>query len=95
MQENETREDLIERVARKLVGRADELLDAEYIAPADLDKLSDVIKEAAGVLGVTSALDAEEQRAKIRVLLHRAEEGSGDRGPLEIIFGPGVEDLAQ
>lgn len=94
MQENETREDLIERVARKLVGRADELLDAEFIAPADLDKLSDVIKEAAAVLGVTSALDAEEQRAKIRVLLHRAEEG-GSREPVEIIFGPGVDDLAQ
>ena len=92
----ETREDLIERVARKLVGRADELLDAEFIAPADLDKLSDVIKEAAGVLGVTSALDAEEQRAKIAVLLRRAEtKGGGGAGTVEIVFSPEVEELAQ
>ena len=94
MTENETREELIERVARKLVGRADELLDAEFIAPADLDKLSDVIKEAAAVLGVTSALDAEEQRAKIRVLLQRAGEGKAPE-PLLITFSPEAEEAAR
>ena len=96
MSKREAPDALIERVTRKLIGRVDEALDAEFIVPADLDKLSDVIKEAAGVLGVTSALDAEEQRAKIAVLLRRAEtEGGGGAGTVEIVFSPEAEELAK
>ena len=82
-------------MTRKLLQRTEELLDAEVLSSADLDKLSNVIKDAAAVLGVKSALDAREQRGKIAVLLRRAEGEDRKNEPLEILFAPDVEDAAK
>ena len=84
----------VTRVTRKLLARTEELLDAEVLSSADLDKLSNVIKDAAAVLGVKSALDAREQRGKIAVLRRRAEGEDKQQGPLVIEWGPDIEEAA-
>lgn len=91
----ETNKAAVTRVTRKLLARTEELLDAEVLSSADLDKLSNVIKDAAAVLGVKSALDAREQRGKIAVLLRRAEGEDRKNEPVEILFAPDVEDAAK
>lgn len=82
------------RVTRMLLQRAEELLDGSPMSSADLDKLSNVIKDAAAVLGVKSTLDAREQRGKIAVLLRRAEGEDRQQGPLVIAWEGGTEEAA-
>lgn len=91
----ETNKAAVTRVTRKLLARTEELLDAEVLSSADLDKLSNVIKDAAAVLGVKSALDAREQRGKIAVLLRRAEGEDRQHGPLVIAWEGDTEEAAQ
>lgn len=91
----ETNKAAVTRVTRKLLQRTEELLDAEVLSSADLDKLSNVIKDAAAVLGVKSALDAREQRGKIAVLLRRAEGEDRQHGPLVIAWEGDTEEAAQ
>ncbi len=91
----ETNKAAVTRVTRKLLARTEELLDAEVLSCADLDKLSNVIKDAAAVLGVKSALDAREQRGKIAVLLRRAEGEDRQHGPLVIAWEGDTEEAAQ
>lgn len=90
----ETNKAAVTRVTRKLLARTEELLEAEVLSSADLDKLSNVIKDAAAVLGVKSALDAREQRGKIAVLLRRAEGEDKQHGPLVIAWEGGTEEAA-
>ena len=90
----ETNKAAVTRVTRKLLARTEELLDAEVLSSADLDKLSNVIKDAAAVLGVKSALDAREQRGKIAVLLRRAEGEDRQHGPLVIAWEGDTEEAA-
>lgn len=90
----ETNKAAVTRVTRKLLQRAEELLDGSPMSSADLDKLSNVIKDAAAVLGVKSTLDAREQRGKIAVLLRRAEGEDKQQGPLVIAWEDGTEEAA-
>ena len=90
----ETNKAAVTRVTRKLLQRTEELLDAEVLSSSDLDKLSNVIKDAAAVLGVKSALDAREQRGKIAVLLRRAEGEDRQHGPLVIAWQGDTEEAA-
>ncbi|MBQ6397156.1 MAG: hypothetical protein IJI06_03300 [Oscillospiraceae bacterium] len=82
-------------MTRKLLARTEELLDAEVLSSADLDKLSNVIKDAAAVLGVKSTLDVREQRGKIAVLRRRAEGEDKQHGPLVIAWEGDIEEAAQ
>ena len=90
----ETNKAAVTRVTRMLLQRAEELLDGSPMSSADLDKLSNVIKDAAAVLGVKSALDAREQRGKIAVLMRRAEGEDKQQGPLVIAWEDGTEEAA-
>lgn len=71
------------------------MLDGEPMSSADLDRLSNVIKDAAAVLGVKGALDAQEQRGKIAVLRRRAEGDDKQQGPLVIAWEDGTEEAAR
>ena len=90
----ETNTAAVTRVTRKLLQRTEELLDGSPMSSADLDRLSNVIKDAAAVLGVKSALDAREQRGKIAVLLRRAEGEDRQQGPLVIAWEGDTEEAA-
>ena len=91
----ETNKATVQRVTRMLLQRAEELLDGKPLSSADLDKLSNVIKDAAAVLGVKSALDAREQRGKIAVLMRRAGGEDKQQGPLVIAWEDGTEYAAE
>ena len=53
-----------------------------------------MLKDAASVLGLRAPLDEEEQRAKIGVLLARADGSGKAPGVVRIEFGEGVEELS-
>lgn len=91
----ETNKAAVSRVTRKLLQRTEEMLDGEPMSSADLDRLSNVIKDAAAVLGVKGALDAQEQRGKIAVLRRRAEGEDKQQGPLVIAWEDGTEEAAR
>lgn len=85
----------VERVTAKIIERAEALLDSgELLSAGELDKIAGVLKDAASVLGLRAPLDEEEQRAKIRVLLSRADGGAKGSGVVRIEFGEGVEELS-
>ena len=90
----ETNKAAVTRVTRKLLQRTEEMLDGCALSSADLDKLSNVIKDAAAVLGVKSALDAREQRGKIAVLMRRAGGEDKQQGPLVIAWEDDTEEAA-
>lgn len=90
----ETNKAAVLRVTRKLLKRAEELLDGAPMSSADLDKLAGVLKDAAAVLGVKSALDAREQRGKIAVLMRRAGGEDKQQGPLVIAWEDDTEEAA-
>ena len=71
----------------KLIRQVEKLIDLpDTLSAAELDKLSNVLKDSAHVLGVRSALDDEEQRAKIAVLISRAAPEKEEPEPIEITF---------
>ena len=84
----------IRRTTAKMIARVETLLDGGDLSAGELDKLSGVLKDAAAVLGLRSPLDDEEQRAKIGVLLARADGGAKGSGVVRIEWGEEVEELA-
>lgn len=93
--DNELEREEIRRTTAKLIARVETLLDSYELSAGELDKLSGVLKDAAGVLGLRSPLDDEEQRAKIGVLLARADGGAKGSGVVRIEWGEEVEELAE
>lgn len=93
--DNELEREEIRRTTAKMIARVETLLDSCDLSAGELDKLSGVLKDAAALLGLRSPLDDEEQRAKIGVLLARADGGAKGSGVVRIEFGEGVEELAK
>ena len=93
--DNELEREEIRRTTAKMIARVETLLDGGDLSAGELDKLAGVLKDAAALLGLRSPLDDEEQRAKIGVLLARAD-GSGGKSPgvVRIEFGEGVDELS-
>ncbi len=91
--DNELEREEIRRTTAKMIARVETLLDGCDLSAGELDKLAGVLKDAAALLGLRSPLDDEEQRAKIGVLLSRAD-GKRKDDVLRIEFGPGVEELS-
>ena len=92
--DNELEREEIRRTTAKMIARVETLLDGGDLSAGELDKLSGVLKDAAAVLGLRSPLDDEEQRAKIGVLLARADGGAKGSGVVRIEWGEDVEELA-
>lgn len=93
--DNELEREEIRRTTAKMIARVETLLDSCDLSAGELDKLSGVLKDAAALLGLRSRLDDEEQRAKIGVLLARADGSGKAPGVVRIEFGEGVEELAE
>ncbi len=94
--DNDLMRDEIRRITAKLVVRVESVLEEPGpLSAGELDKLAGVLKDAASVLGLRAPLDEEEQRAKIGVLLARADGGAKGSGVVRIEFGEGVEELAK
>lgn len=91
--DNELEREEIRRTTAKMIARVETLLDGCDLSAGELDKLAGVLKDAAALLGLRSPLDDEEQRAKIGVLLSRAD-GKRKDDVLRIEFAPGVEELS-
>lgn len=91
--DNELEREEIRRTTAKMIARVETLLDGGDLSAGELDKLAGVLKDAAALLGLRSPLDDEEQRAKIGVLLSRAD-GKRKDDVLRIEFAPGVEELS-
>ena len=91
--DNELEREEIRRTTAKMIARVETLLDSCDLSAGELDKLAGVLKDAGTVLGLRAPLDEEEQRAKIGVLLSRAD-GKRKDDVLRIEFAPGVEELA-
>ena len=93
--DNELEREEIRRTTAKMIARVETLLDSCDLSAGELDKLSGVLKDAAAVLGLRSLLDDEEQRAKIGVLLAKADGSGKGPGVVRIEFGEGVEEMAE
>ncbi len=93
--DNELEREEIRRTTAKLIARVETLLDSCDLSAGELDKLSGVLKDAAAILGLRSLLDDEEQRAKISVLLAKADGGGKAPGVVRIEWGEEVEGLAE
>lgn len=92
--DNELEREEIRRTTAKMIARVETLLDSFDLSAGELDKLSGVLKDAAALLGLRSPLDDEEQRAKIGVLLARADGSGKAPGVVRIEWGEEVEELA-
>lgn len=93
--DNELEREEIRRTTAKMIARVETLLDGGDLSAGELDKLSGVLKDAAAVLGLRSLLDDEEQRAKIAVMLSKADGSGKAPGVVRIEFGEGVDELAE
>ncbi len=93
--DNELEREEIRRTTAKMIAHVETLLDGCDLSAGELDKLAGVLKDAAALLGLRSPLDDEEQRAKIGVLLARADGGAKGSGVVRIEFGEGVEELSK
>lgn len=93
--DNELEREEIRRTTAKMIARVETLLDGGDLSAQELDKLSGVLKDAAAILGVRTLLDDEEQRAKIGVLLAKADGGGKGSGVVRIEWGEEVEELAE
>ena len=93
--DNELEREEIRRTTAKMIARVETLLDSCDLSAGELDKLSGVLKDAAVVLGLRSPLDEEEQRAKIGVLLARADGSGKAPGVVRIEWGEEVDELAK
>lgn len=92
--DNELEREEIRRTTAKMIARVETLLDSCDLSAGELDKLSGVLKDAAALLGLRSPLDDEEQRAKIGVLLARADGSGKGPGVVRIEWGEEVDELA-
>lgn len=80
----------------KTVARIEAMLETDdLLTPRDISVLADALRHAAQVLGVQTALDDEEQRAKIGVLLARADGSGKAPGVVRIEWGEEVDELAK
>lgn len=93
--DNELEREEIRRTTAKMIARVETLLDSCDLSAGELDKLSGVLKDAAAVLGLRSLLDDEEQRAKIAVMLSKADGSGKVPGVVRIEWGEGVDELAE
>lgn len=87
-----------EEAAMKMIAKIEHVLDAPDLplTPRDLSVIADALRHAAQVLGVQTTLDDEEQRAKIAVLVARADgEGGGRHGPVEVVFDDEADEAAR
>lgn len=93
---DETNNAAVQRTTRKLLARAEALLDDPegFLSTADLARIAATIEDAAAVLGVRPKLDEDEQRAKIAQLLRRAGDGKEDPSPVEVTFAPEAQDAS-
>lgn len=86
-----------EAAALKTIAKIEAVFDATDLplTPRDIGVLADALRHAAQVLGVQTALDDQEQRAKIAVLVARADgEGGRAKGPLEVVFSDEAAEFA-
>ena len=94
--DNALMRDEIRRITAKLVVRVESVLDEPGpLSAGELDKLAGVLKDAGTVLGLRAPLDEEEQRAKIGVLLARADGSGKAPGVVRIEWGEEVDELAR
>ena len=93
--DNDLEREEIRRTTAKMIARVETLLDGGDLSAGELDKLSGVLKDAAVVLGLRSPLDEEEQRAKISVLLAKANGSGKAPGVVRIEWGEEVDGLAE
>lgn len=94
-EDNTLMRDEIRRTTAKMIARVETLLDGGDLSAGELDKLAGVLKDAAALLGLRSPLDDEEQRAKIAVLLARADGSGKAPGVVRIEWGEEVDELAK
>ena len=65
----------LRRYAKKLLGKADQLLDLdEALAPRDLKSISGMLLDVRNLLGTMSPLEEEEQRLRLAALKKQTEE---------------------
>ena len=85
----------VERTTLKIVRRVEALLDGEKISAQELERLCNVMKGSAAVLGVRTLLDDQEQRAKIDTMLARlASEQPHAPEPITVCFEGDAEEFS-
>ena len=82
----------IHSVADKLLNKIEALVDRPGMVPKDVRALVAAVKDLKEIQNVKSALDEQEQKARIANLRKNAEADSGSKEPIQVIIG---DDLAE
>ncbi len=86
----------VERATLKILSRVEALLDEGTTGAQELERLCNVMKGSAAVLGVRTLLDDQEQRAKIDTMLARlAGEQPHAPEPITVCFEGDAEEFSR
>ena len=76
----------LRRYAKKLLGKADQLLELdEALAPRDLKSISGMLLDVRNLLGTMSPLEEEEQRLRLAALRKQTEEKEQEKQSAEVV----------
>jgi len=76
----------LRRYAKKLLSKADQLLDLdEALAPRDLKSISGMLLDVRNLLGTMSPLEEEEQRLRLAALRKQTEEKEQEKASAEVV----------
>ena len=85
----------IHTVADKLLNKIEALVDRPGMVPKDVRALVAAVKDLKEIQNVKSALDEQEQEARIANLRKNAESDSGNKEPIKVILGDDLEEYSK
>ena len=85
----------IHTVADKLLNKIEALVDRPGMVPKDVRALVAAVKDLKEIQNVKSALDEQEQEARIANLRKNAESDSGNKEPIKVIIGDDLEEYSK
>ena len=85
----------IHTVADKLLNKIEALVDRPGMVPKDVRALVAAVKDLKEIQNVKSALDEQEQEARIANLRKNAEPDSGNKEPIKVIIGDDLEEYSK
>ena len=85
----------IHSVADKLLLKIEALVDRPGMVPKDVRSLVAAVKDLKEIQNVKSALDEQEQRARIANLRKQAETDNGNKEPIKVIIGSDLEEYSK
>ena len=86
----------IRTVADKLLNKIEAMVDGgKPLDTKAIRALTAAVKDLKDILGVKSALDEKEQKARIATLEKQADSDNGSKEPIKVIIGSDLEDYSK